>query len=521
MKDLIGLPPKHFAKVFPFHFVLNRDLEIVQTGESLAKVMPEMLLGESFDQHFKILRPHVNLSFDALLKKQKSLFLIESFVSNFQLKGQVIHLDEQNLIFFIGSLWITEMEKLKKYGIKLKDFAIHEPTKDFLFLLQSKNTVLGETKELASSLKQKKVELEATLTSLAEKNSHLNEMLQRLEATQEQLIQSEKMAALGQLIAGIAHEINTPLGAIRSSIENIAKFLESDLISLPQFFEDLNPSQRSLFLELISKSSESNWSSARERRQNKRQLTQALEEQELQDADDIAETLADLNIYKNYRDYLPLFNHQQGTHKLEMAYKVASLKKSSSTIQLATDRAAKVLFALKHYAHYDCSGSKKSTNIQDDIENILTLYQNQLKVGVEVVRHYSDVPPFLCFADELNQVWTNLIHNSLQAMDYNGTIFIDLEGDEEQIELRISDTGKGIPKEHLAKIFEPFFTTKPPGEGSGLGLDIVKKIVTKHEGSIHVISEPGNTQFIVRFPILQNSTEIHPREDKGGSNRWK
>ena len=114
-----------------------------------------------------------------------------------------------------------------------------------------------------------------------------------------------------------------------------------------------------------------------------------------------------------------------------------------------------------------------------------------------------DIPAIFCYPGELNQVWTNLIHNALQAMDYQGTLTINSSTRNEQIVISITDTGKGIPNEIQEKIFEPFFTTKPAGEGSGLGLDIVKKIIDKHQGRIHVESQPGNTTFRVVLPIIE------------------
>src|ERR687885_2740019 len=161
------------------------------------------------------------------------------------------------------------------------------------------------------------------------------------------------------------------------------------------------------------------------------------------------------------------------------------LVRSTRTITTATDRAAKVVFALKSYARYEHSGEKVQAQITEGIESILTLYHSQFKQGVEVIRNYSELlPSILCYPDELNQVWTNIIHNALQAMDYQGALTIDVTTIDQQAHISITDSGKGIPPEIKSRIFEPFFTTKPPGEGSGLGLDIVKKIIEKHDGKI-------------------------------------
>ena len=133
---------------------------------------------------------------------------------------------------------------------------------------------------------------------------------------------------------------------------------------------------------------------------------------------------------------------------------------------------------------------------------MLTIYQNQIKSGIDLVRAYGDVPAVRCLPDELNQVWTNLVHNALQAMDHRGTLTIGLRRDGDDVRVSVTDTGCGIPDAIRARIFDPFFTTKPAGEGTGLGLDIVRKIVEKHAGRIDVDSEVGRgSTFTVILPI--------------------
>lgn len=337
---------------------------------------------------------------------------------------------------------------------------------------------------------------------VAERTEELSQALEHLKATQEELIQSEKMAALGQLIAGVAHEINNPLGAIRSSVENIADFLDKNLEELPHFFQKLSLEELTYFFDLLRNYSQqkSIWSS-RERRQIKRNLRQELESEGIDDADAIADTLVDIGV-DNLEEFLPLFQDQNSLKILENAYQFSSLRQSTNTIANSVDRAAKIVFALKSYARYDSQGKKVKSNVVDGIETVLTLYQNQIKRGVEVVRKYTDISPIFCYPDELDQVWTNLIHNALQAMENNGTLTVEVmdREDGDGVVVAIADSGKGIPPEILPKIFQPFFTTKPPGEGSGLGLDIVKKIVDKHQGKIEVESMPGKTTFTIFLP---------------------
>jgi signal transduction histidine kinase len=339
--------------------------------------------------------------------------------------------------------------------------------------------------------------------SLQDKNEELSNTVQQLKATQEELIQSEKMAALGQLVAGVAHEVNTPLGAINSSARNIENFWNNSLEQLPVFFQELSPEHQLDFFALLQKSSQQAIIlSTREQRQIKKKLTEQITSYGIGNEVAIANMLINLGVYEELEKFLPLLAELDRKNILKIAYQFTSLQTSIQTIITAVERAAKVVFALKTYARYNQTGEKIEANILEGIETILTLYQNQTKQGVEVIRNFEpSLPTLMCYPDELNQVWTNLIHNALQAMENVGTLTLDVRQQANKIRIGITDSGKGIPPETLPKIFQPFFTTKPSGEGSGLGLDIVKKIIEKHQGQIEVESVPGETTFIVFLPL--------------------
>jgi signal transduction histidine kinase len=222
-------------------------------------------------------------------------------------------------------------------------------------------------------------------------------------------------------------------------------------------------------------------------------------------ADEIADILVDMSIYDNIETFLPTLKDQDSIEILEFAYNFSSLHINANNITNSVKRMTKIIFALKSYVHYEHLDKKTEADIQESIETVLTLYSHQLKHNITVIKNYQEVRPILCYPDELNQVWTNLIHNAIYSMDNNGTLTITLYQQEDYLIIKISDSGKGIPPDIKNKIFEPFFTTKPRGEGSGLGLNIVKKIIDKHHGKIEVESVPGETTFIVSLPM--NSLE--------------
>ena len=329
----------------------------------------------------------------------------------------------------------------------------------------------------------------------------LEEAHQELKSSQAALIQSEKMAALGQLIAGIAHEINTPLGAIRASSNNIVQSHQGFLNSL----EPLTRMERSdldLLQQLIAKSQSSKQMlSAREERTIRRELRSRLIEEGVESPDYMADNLVEMGIYRDVVFLLPALQKPGGSVILDSGYNLITQAQNASTILTAVERAEKIVFALRTFARIDSDGNAAMAQINSGIDIVLTLYHNQLKHGVELTKELGDVPEILCYADELNQVWTNLIHNALQAMDNHGSLKIRTFVLKSDIVVEIEDNGKGIPEEIRDRIFDPFFTTKDRGEGTGLGLDICRRIVDRHGGRMSVKSEPGHTVFRVELPV--------------------
>ncbi|MGQ0711919.1 MAG: ATP-binding protein [Rhodoferax sp.] len=382
----------------------------------------------------------------------------------------------------------SELEHLNQ-GLEQK---VDERTQQLQDTLNKQEYVSGQLLEKSQALDKSYHDLEQRTLALSESNHTLEATLQDLRLTQTQLIHSEKMASLGQLVANVAHEINTPIGAVKSSGQRIADALERTLHNLPTVFQILDQDLRERFLQLIGHTKASaSVMTTREERSLKREVTQQLEEAGIEDARNRADILVQLRAHNALADYLELLRHPQSDFILKTAQSIASIVNSTSNINTAVDRVSKIIFALKSFSRMDASGEMTSANLRDGIETVLTIYQNQIKHAVELVCHYEYLPALLCHPDELNQVWTNLVHNALQAMAYKGVMTIALYRENGCAVVSVSDTGCGIPEEIRSRIFEPFFTTKPAGEGSGLGLDIAKKIVDKHQGRIDVDSTPG------------------------------
>jgi len=334
------------------------------------------------------------------------------------------------------------------------------------------------------------------------KNAELVHALTSLEDSQQQLIHSEKMAALGQLIAGIAHEINTPLGAIQATVGNTSKYLSLFNEAIPSFLVSANEENQALFCKLLAAAQYGVVMSTREERKIKRRVIKVLEEHEINRADELAEMLVEMELGEKFEGLFPELTSLKNFETVALAHHLTGIGRNSTTIQTAIGRASKVVFALKNFTHLDRSDQAITTDINQGIRTVLVLYQGLLKQGCEVVENFGQLPEIKCYPDELNQIWTNLIHNSLHAMKNKGILTIQTEQQAKNIIVTISDNGSGIPFDIQPKIYDTFFTTKPAGEGSGLGLGICKRIIDKHQGSIRFTSEPGKTSFTVILPIL-------------------
>jgi len=338
-----------------------------------------------------------------------------------------------------------------------------------------------------------------------ERTRELKVAMANLQNTQDHLLQSEKMAALGQLIAGVAHEVNTPIAAIKASVRNMMRILPETMQAVPKLLSNLPPDLGELFLRLVDRATATDvMFSTRERRNHQRNLEAILNEAGLSDAPSIASNLVEIRVVEGIEEFIPLLRHPDSQTIVNLAYKLGQLKVNMDNIHNAGERTAKIVFALKSYSHVQQADQLVETNLAESLDTILTLYNNQLKHGVQLTKEFDpNLPKVPVYPDELGQVWTNIIHNGLQAMGGTGALSLrtSLTEDGKYARVDIQDNGPGIPPEIQKRIFEPFFTTKPQGQGTGLGLDITRKIIEKHQGRISVESEPGRTVFSIFLPL--------------------
>jgi signal transduction histidine kinase len=285
--------------------------------------------------------------------------------------------------------------------------------------------------QLEARVTERTADLNAANARLLHEKELQAALIKKLEEAQNQLLQSERMASIGQLAAGVAHEINNPIGFVNSNMGSLENYV-SGLLRLLAAYEaaevDISPASKTNI-------------------------------EHIKDQIDIEFLRHDV---------------------------VSLLAESTEGLQ----RVTQIVRDLKSFSHVD-EAERQWANIEEGIESTLRVVWNELKYKAQVVKEYAGVPPVWGFPFQLNQVFMNLLLNAGQALEDKGTITIRTGHDERHVWVEVQDDGKGIQPENLQRIFEPFFTTKPVGQGTGLGLSLSYGIVKKHGGTIEVVSHPG------------------------------
>lgn len=322
-------------------------------------------------------------------------------------------------------------------------------------------------------------------------------------------LQHEKVNALGNLAAGIAHEMNNPAAAISGMSDELAKRLERNY-KLTKELLDCN--MTALHLQNITVLVEQKESSpvqnskrtTLERLENEDEIEEWLEKKGItkrETAETFSEYGFSIEELENVRDDIGPLSFTRVIPWLE---NLLSCRRIIKDLAHASERISHLVASIKSHVHMDQANDLQPTDIHRDIENTLTLLGFKLREkSIEVIKQFCpNMPEVPAYVGELNQLWTNLIDNAIFALGKNGTLTIETSCNDKNIKVSIIDNGVGISKEIISRIFDPFFTTKKQGEGTGIGLDVVNRIVKRHNGEIKVKSEPGRTEFSVYIPIV-------------------
>lgn len=321
-------------------------------------------------------------------------------------------------------------------------------------------------------------------------------------------LQHEKVNALGQLSAGIAHELNNPASAIDRIASELIKRLGRNY-ELTENLLQCNISAEALqvlrSIDQLKLTEEKIKMSALQRMEEEDEITGWLNDAGIISAHNLAETFVDegygIPDLENIKEKVSNEAFEQFANWLE---NILSSKRIIKDLEEASGRISYLVGAIKSHVHMDRTNDLQPTDIHKDIENTLTLLGYKLREkNITIIKNFNAaLPEIPVYAGELNQVWTNIIDNAIHAVSKNGVITVSTSFDDKNIEVKITDNGAGIPHDIISRIFDPFFTTKKMGEGTGIGLDLVNRIVKHHDGQVSVRSEPGNTTFTICIPLI-------------------
>jgi len=398
-RTLIGImPDRIYAKDTQGRFILANKA----VAHLMGKSTPEEMMGKTdFDFYPKELASEYFALEQALIQSGEPLIAYEQQVPN-------LHTGEPG--------WL-------------------ETTK--VHLRGADGTVIGLVGLARDVTDRKRIDAE-----LLARNKELTEVNDKLFQAQGQLLQSEKMASLGQLAAGVAHEINNPVGFVNSNLGSLQRYVQ--------------------------------------------ELFKVLAAYEAREHELKPETLAAMDAIKREADIEFL--------REDMANLLAESMEGMQRVK-------RIVQDLKDFSHVD-EAEKQWANLELGLDSTLNMARNEIKYKAAVVKDYAGIPDIECIPSQLNQVFMNLIVNAAHAIEERGTITVRTGVDGQQVWVEVSDTGCGISKEHMPRIFDPFYTTKPVGKGTGLGLSLSYGIVQSHHGTIDVTSEPGKgSSFKVVLPI--------------------
>jgi signal transduction histidine kinase len=417
-EDLIFIRsnPKLFDQLVT---MIHSNLDLKFTG------IIEVLNGKT-KKHYFLPNDHINLQGFTLSEDQTRTLLANSRLSKSQISEEfslalsevdlLIPIKRQKELFGLLLVKSRNRKQLQQEDITLLTTVVNQAS-----LAIENNLFIEETKSLTKSLTESRVE-KKYVNELEEKNSNLEDLYTELKETQSQLIQSEKMSSLGQLVAGVAHELNNPIGYLYANMKELQKYID-----------------------LLNQSA-------------------------------------------------------TGDNGIDPEYLKEDIEQVIKESIEGSERVKSIVENLRKFSRLD-EAEFKYAHINEGLDSTIRLVQKELADRIIIHKNYADIPLISCMPGHLNQVFLNMLLNSIQAIKDTGNIWISTEIKDKKVVIKFKDDGIGIPKKNIDKLFEPFFTTKPVGTGTGLGLSISYGIIQEHGGDIKVKSKKKNgSTFIITIP---------------------
>ena len=473
------LSEKMLSHAFPFHLVINESGDIVSCGQSLARKL-QLSSNEASQllDYFSVQHPSGITDVSQLINVKDKLFLLNSTsYKDLVLRGQLVVSNDETHFVFLVSPWITDVDVLDKLGFTLNDFPVHSPMSDFLILVQAQRVSLNDSmrlseeltvlnKELEDRVARRTQSLELQAQEILESKAVLEREMKERERVEVELRHAQKLESVGQLAAGIAHEINTPMQYIGSSLE----FLKGS-------FSDLDA------------------------------LNTMMSDYLAQDA--LAQDFKSIEL-------------QRFLNEIDLDYLCERGPKALTRSLDGIARVTEIVGAMNEFTHPDRK-EMNSADINRALGTVMTVASNEYKYVATIETDFQDLPLVDCFLGDLNQVFLNLIVNAAHAISENnvenGVIKVSTRVRESFVVVSVTDNGTGIPTHIQHRIFDPFFTTKEVGRGTGQGLSISHSIITeKHSGRLSFETVPGEgTTFSIALPITDSSTQglsIKPEDER-------
>lgn len=338
----------------------------------------------------------------------------------------------------------------------------------------------------------------------------VNVLADRIRETTTADQQREKLMALGKISAGLAHELNNPASAAQRATNNLRQAFNSVRTAALQLEKAGLPLSARLFIaqldrDWIQQAGAQSALDTLERSEREEEFAGWLENHDIPNSWDLAASLVeagcDRSTLEQVAKQIPPEFLADAVVRITASITISRLIEE---IESSVRKISELVRAVKEYSYMD-QMPEQEIDIHAGLENTLIMLRHQLKNGIDIVRDYDRTLPTICArGSEFNQVWTNLISNAVDAMKGKGGLRIRTSREGPWAIVEVVDNGPGIPPEIQTRIFEPFFTTKPVGEGTGLGLDTVYRIVKNHHGDVRFESQPGETRFVVRIPLAKS-----------------